>query len=644
MRTYSHSFLKFYFKKLFPMCILSFLCSVLLTSLMIVKDSYDMYQINLSKKMYGDWDICYQTDIFSITPEIEEWVHKNVNVSYYKAESDFKFNDIPNLSLSVVSNFNGFKQHNIEGRFPKSSDEILFDKNIDESIKVGTYITLNNDSDKKNFKVVGLYRGLVGLPNIYTFSKNIIDGTVYGYLKSKDSLNSISELIQINHEVVNKKYKVTPFDYTYIIFFSLVLVLVLILITCICKLFCLVKYENLVQLQQLGFISRKMRKMIKYELFLLSSSWMIFGFIFSMVMAFIILNDLFYVPLTHIIFFIILLFFLHSYIIVISHYFLKHKSNLKIKKKKCPILKSETWWLTIVHLIRLPFVNSIVVILLVLCMISGISIYYTESWLNDAKMSHQSDRVLSINFMISDHPSKKISEMEKILEDTEYDSTYIISTVYGENNLLYDKESKGEYKSSITLSDYLGQPTQTVIIENGVEKEGDIYVSEEFINQYPVVIQGEVVIKKCSNISSTYNALKLIESTAPDYIYVMNDYESLKEFNSQALILRLIIYGYIFILTFVGFFMLYSITLLVLRNNEKNIRLLYVLGLTQNELKKICFMESICIVAIVGIISILVFSILNFLKYYHILLWMVLGFLFILLSQINFKKVMCQHL
>ena len=55
-----------------------FLCTFLLTSLFVVKDSYDLYRINVAKSFYGDYDVKYTAHAYT---QNKEYIDKILNKS-----------------------------------------------------------------------------------------------------------------------------------------------------------------------------------------------------------------------------------------------------------------------------------------------------------------------------------------------------------------------------------------------------------------------------------------------------------------------------------------------------------------------------------------------------------------------------------
>ena len=101
-----------------------FLCTFLLTSLFVVKDSYDQYRINAAKSFYGDYDVKYTT--FAYTQN-KEYTDTYLDSLSYETPLPYMYKGTFD-SLVSTTNFSVYPIRLIEGKYPKSNEVLIHKK------------------------------------------------------------------------------------------------------------------------------------------------------------------------------------------------------------------------------------------------------------------------------------------------------------------------------------------------------------------------------------------------------------------------------------------------------------------------------------------------------------------------------------
>lgn len=183
-----------------------FLCTFLLTSLFVVKDSYDQYRINAAKSFDGDYDVKYTT--FAYTQN-KEYTDTYLDSLSYETPLPYVYKGTFD-SLVSTTNFSVYPIRLIEGKFPKSN-EVLIHKKYQNKYKVQDTIKLYSDQKSKEYTISGVYENLNNQLVNYSFytATNSKKDAMYVYANLKDQ-SAIATLpvqdYELNSDMVVAKY------------------------------------------------------------------------------------------------------------------------------------------------------------------------------------------------------------------------------------------------------------------------------------------------------------------------------------------------------------------------------------------------------------------------------------------------------
>lgn len=183
-----------------------FLCIFLLTSLFVVKDSYDLYRINAAKSFYGDYDVKYTT--FAYTQN-KEYTDTYLDSLSYETPMPYVYKGTFD-SLVSTTDFSVYPIRLIEGEYPKSN-EVLIHKKYRNKYKVQDTIKLYSDQKSKEYTISGVYENLNNqLVNysFYTATNSKKDAMyVYANLKDKSAIATLPvQDYELNSDMVVAKY------------------------------------------------------------------------------------------------------------------------------------------------------------------------------------------------------------------------------------------------------------------------------------------------------------------------------------------------------------------------------------------------------------------------------------------------------
>lgn len=183
-----------------------FLCTFLLTSLFVVKDSYDLYRINAAKGFYGDYDVKYTAHAYT---QNKEYTDTYLDSLSYETPMPYEYKGTFD-SLVSTTNFSVYSIRLIEGKYPKSN-EVLIHKKYQNKYKVGDTIKLYSDQKSKEYTISGVYENqnnqLVNY-SFYTTTNSKKDVMyVYANLKDKSAIATLPvQDYELNSDMVVAKY------------------------------------------------------------------------------------------------------------------------------------------------------------------------------------------------------------------------------------------------------------------------------------------------------------------------------------------------------------------------------------------------------------------------------------------------------
>ena len=183
-----------------------FLCIFLLTSLFVVKDSYDLYRINAAKSFYGDYDVKYTAHAYA---QNKEYTDTYLDSLSYETPMPYAYKGTFD-SLVSTTNFSVYPIRLIEGKYPKSN-EVLIHKKYQNKYKVQDTIKLYSDQKSNEYTISGVYENLNNqLVNysFYTATNSKKDAMyVYANLKDKSAIATLPvQDYELNSDMVVAKY------------------------------------------------------------------------------------------------------------------------------------------------------------------------------------------------------------------------------------------------------------------------------------------------------------------------------------------------------------------------------------------------------------------------------------------------------
>lgn len=183
-----------------------FLCTFLLTSLFVVKDSYDLYRINAAKSFYGDYDVKYTAYAYT---QNKEYTDTYLDSLSYETPMPYAYKGTFD-SLVSTTNFSVYPIRLIEGKYPKSN-EVLIHKKYQNEYKVGDTIKLYSDQKSKEYTISGVYENLnhqLVNYSFYTATNSKKDAMyVYANLKDKSAIATLPvQDYELNSDMVVAKY------------------------------------------------------------------------------------------------------------------------------------------------------------------------------------------------------------------------------------------------------------------------------------------------------------------------------------------------------------------------------------------------------------------------------------------------------
>lgn len=124
----------------------------------------------------------------------------------------------------------------------------------------------------------------------------------------------------------------------------------------------------------------------------------------------------------------------------------------------------------------------------------------------------------------------------------------------------------------------------------------------QWLSQYPqTYIHGSIQIQSETYDQIAHSLEQLSLSGTNDKFYLQNNVENMKEFKSDAMIIRLLIYGLNFVVICSGLFVIHNLLSQYFAVNKHEITLLHILEATDKMIKKQFILRS-CIFTLTGCI------------------------------------------
>ena len=433
-------------KMFFPFIIIVFLSSFLLTSIYVVKDSYDLYNLQINEKRFGKWDFSYSPQaLSSFYPDELKFIQTNTDTIMYEDSIAYQpktaNHSIPGYSFKAVSAFDVLPIIMLEGTYPTNGNEIMINTSFMEQnkLKIGNNLTFQNeDGEIKKYTITGTYKNYANfqIPDFYTYLENKTEAfTIYANAKDKSTLlqlfNMMGEnpelVLQINTFVTNTKYHLNEkFEFLYSTFTIFIYFCAFLFIFNSLHMYIKKKESYLQQLFTLGATKKQMQLSVFFEFFLVCGSCFLLSFLFSILLwktifmagsdwlqTHLQLSFAFVYQLTpkHFISLILcnMLTFLLCYLTAMWKN-RKHR-NIKlhfrsIKLNFLPIISR----LTGLEIIRTGFGKFIIISLTLCSILLQTTHIVVEYWIHDRSTYVRNDADITASFNLFNHSSKEISQ------------------------------------------------------------------------------------------------------------------------------------------------------------------------------------------------------------------------------------------
>ena len=467
-----------------PFIIVVFLSTFLLTTIYVVKDSYDYYNLQISEKQYGKWDFSYFPQWLSSSYSDElDFIKDNTEIKMYEnplayepvlsSHSGLKY------SFNAVSSFESLPIIMLEGNYPANQNEILVANEIIEQygLQIGNNLTFQNEyGDKKEYKIIGIYEeyGNSSDPVFYTYLEDKTEAfTIYADFKDEATLKHIIDMTntnpdigyQLNSYVVNAKYHLNDtFSLLYSAFTVLIYIGVFLFIFNSLNMYMKKKESYLHQLFTLGATKKQIRLSLFFEFFLVCGICFLSSFFISVLLwkgifiaggtwlqNYLQLSFAFTYVLTteHFVFLFLfnILIFLLCFVIVIWKNRKQKTKKLhyrSITLKHLPFLSR----LSGLEIIRTGFGTFIIAALVVCSVLFQTTQMVVEYWIKDRAAIYHENADITTSFDLFNHNSKDISQFITEVETIcEINNATTCSISYG-------VQSKAVFGFDTTLSAY----------------------------------------------------------------------------------------------------------------------------------------------------------------------------------------------
>lgn len=429
-----------------PFIIVVFLSTFLLTTVYVVKDSYDYYNLQISEKQTGKWDFSYPPQhLTSSYPDELSFIEDNTEIKRY--ENPLALDPILSKSnhymyvFKAESSFESLPIIMQEGSYPANENEVLVPYMIIEQneLQIGNNLTFQNEhGDKINYKITGVYKDYWNSvsPTFYTYLEDKTEAfTIYADFKDEAALNHVVNMIntnpeigyQLNTNVVNAKYYLNePFSLLYSAFTVLIYICVFLFIFNSLNMYIKKKESYLHQLFTLGATKKQIYLSLFFEFFLVCGICFLLSFLVSVLLwkglfmtggtwlqNYLQLSFTFTYVLTpkhfaSLFLFNILIFLLCILIVMWKN---RRQKTLKlhfrsIKLKRLPFISR----LSSLEIIRTGFGTFIIAVLVVCSILFQTTQTVVEYWIKDRAEYFHKDADITTNFGLFNNNSKDVSQ------------------------------------------------------------------------------------------------------------------------------------------------------------------------------------------------------------------------------------------
>lgn len=602
-----------------------FLCTFLLTSLFVVKDSYDQYRINAAKSFDGDYDVKYTT--FAYTQN-KEYTDTYLDSLSYETPLPYMYKGTFD-SLVSTTNFSVYPIRLIEGEYPKSN-EVLIHKKYLNKYKVGDTVKLYADQDSKEYKISGVYENLNNqLINysFYTSTHSKKDAMyVYANLKDKSAIATLPvQDYELNSDMVLAKYHLNV-EYENIFKFLILFMSVCCFLFVYSVLSVHLKKKKAFydQLYILGVNKKKIRlsMMKEYTSFFVGIECIGIGFTFvlwGLFLKWIQMNLPFSLNLSRYHLCILLLILVVQYVTAFGLSLVRHKHYFFRK-----LIISN---LSIIETVRNGNGLFIAMIVAMSSMFMCMSMQSLTFWIqtNQQEVSYEHD--VSATFNIFDHTliPEFIEESKEILKSYEHEFNYNIQCDANINNEQIETKITDEYndfilsnsyednvrlhlyKQSGELIDVLDIPVEEHI-HNGDNKV--LYIPEskvmEWLNAYPdTFITGDLWVntKQSALLKKKLNHIRL---SRRDEFYVLDNKTDAKNLVEIMNMCQKIVQFYQLILMITSIVIVYMQLYQHFYSHKNEYDLLHTIGMSYKRIRRMYIVKLLTFIIILDVIVLLI--------------------------------------
>lgn len=602
-----------------------FLCTFLLTSLFVVKDSYDLYRINAAKSFYGDYDVKYTTFAYTQNKEytdtyLDSLSHETPMPYAYKGTFD---------SLVSTTNFSVYPIRLIEGKYPKSN-EVLIHKKYQNKYKVQDTIKLYSDQKSKEYTISGVYENLNNqLVNysFYTATNSKKDAMyVYANLKDKSAIATLPvQDYELNSDMVVAKYHLNV-EYENIFKFMILFMSVCCFLFVYSVLSVHLKKKKAFydQLYILGMNKKKIRLyMVKeYTLLFALIECMGIGFtllLWGLFLKWIQMNLPFSLHISkyHLCILLLILFVQYIFAFGLSlvrpkHYFFR---KLNISN------------LSIVETMRNGNGLFIALIVAMSSMFICVSMQSLTSWIQTNQQEVQYEHDVSATFNIFDHTliPEFIEESKEILKSYEHGFNYTIQCDANINNEQIETKVTDEYNDFVLSNSYednirlhlYKQGGELIdVLDLSVEEHinsGDnkvLYIPEskvtEWLNTYPdTFITGDLWVNTKQS-SLLKKKLDHIQLSRRDDFYVVDNKTDAKNLAEIMNMCQKIVQFYQFVLIITSIVIVYMQLYQHFYSHKNEYDLLHTIGMSYKKIRRMYIVKLLAFIIILDVIVLLI--------------------------------------
>lgn len=602
-----------------------FLCTFLLTSLFVVKDSYDLYRINAAKSFYGDYDVKYTAHAYA---QNKEYTDTYLDSLSYETPMPYAYKGTFD-SLVSTTNFSVYPIRLIEGEYPKSN-EVLIHKKYQNKYKVQDTIKLYSDQKSKEYTISGVYENLNNqLVNysFYTATNSKKDAMyVYANLKDKSAIATLPvQDYELNSDMVVAKYHLNV-EYENIFKFLILFMSVCCFLFVYSVLSVHLKKKKAFydQLYILGMNKKKIRLyMIKeYTLLFALIECMGIGFtllLWGLFLKWIQMNLPFSLHISkyHLCILLLILFVQYIFVFGLSlvrpkHYFFR---KLNISN------------LSIVETMRNGNGLFIALIVAMSSMFICVSMQSLTSWIQTNQQEVQYEHDVSATFNIFDHTliPEFIEESKEILKSYEHEFNYNIQCDANINNEQIETKITDEYNDFVLSNSYEDNVRLHLYKQSGelidvldipVEEHinsGDnkvLYIPEtkvmEWLNTYPdTFITGDLWVNTKQS-ALLKKKLDHIQLSRRDDFYVVDNKTDAKNLAEIMNMCQKIVQFYQFVLIITSIVIVYMQLYQHFYSHKNEYDLLHTIGMSYKKIRRMYIVKLLAFIIILDVIVLLI--------------------------------------